>query len=590
MPDTVLPYLALYSHRLHVPELYGVCAGENDALIPLLANAPLDQAGHLLPTLEGSWATVSPVRQVYWLWQLLQLWQPLLQQGVAASLLIPDNIRVEGWRVRLRELVASAPAQVGADEAASPSVLGSENADATTPALRDLAAIWLPWISRSSAAIQAPLQDLCQSMQADETAGTIAALSDRLNHLLLQQAAQLPLRLEIAGATTTGPQRSHNEDSCYPSQAQPSAAEDSLLPHVGIICDGIGGHEGGEVASQLALRSLQMQLRALFAEFAEQADLLTPAIVEQQLIEVVRVVNNLIASQNDAQKRELRQRMGTTLVMAIQLPQRIGIVAGTQSANTHELYLVHVGDSRAYWLTPNYCHLLTVDDDVAAREVHAGRSPYAVAIRRADAGALTQAIGTRDADTLAVTVQRFIIEENGVLLLCSDGLSDNDRVEQFWERLTTPIFINQLGLDQAVERWIDLANHQNGHDNTSIVMLHCQISEYPPFFEEPTQETPKTADDSTASTSDTSPEDELAESSKALLYDDYGEEPGGVEEPVTTPNLQTPGKAPARFPVVVAGVIALMFVVGAVGVVAWQQIDPIGFQQTWNRLVHPPED
>uniref|UniRef100_A0ACD5H226 PP2C family protein-serine/threonine phosphatase n=1 Tax=Desertifilum tharense IPPAS B-1220 TaxID=1781255 RepID=A0ACD5H226_9CYAN len=154
-------------------------------------------------------------------------------------------------------------------------------------------------------------------------------------------------------------------------------------------------------------------------------------------VSTVRVVNNQIAAQNDTQGRELRQRMGTTLVMALQLPQRVGLQAG-RVGNSHELYIAHVGDSRAYWMTPNYCQLLTVDDDVSVREVRMGRSLYRECLRRPDAGALTQALGTRDAEFVRPTVRRFILEEDGILLLCSDGLSDRDRIESVLGRLYSP--------------------------------------------------------------------------------------------------------------------------------------------------------
>ena len=75
----------------------------------LLDNTPIDETGKLFPSIDQSWTTVSPTRQVYWLWQLWQLWRPLKEQGVATSLLVPENLRVEGWRVRLRSLIADSP-------------------------------------------------------------------------------------------------------------------------------------------------------------------------------------------------------------------------------------------------------------------------------------------------------------------------------------------------------------------------------------------------------------------------------------------------------------------------------------------------
>jgi protein phosphatase len=591
LSEPLLPYLHLYLHRLHLPGLYGFCGvGEGEPPVLLLDNAPIAANGSLLPLLEAAWATAAPSRQIYWLWQLWQLWAPLKAQRVAASLLNPENLHVEGWRVRLRELIADTvipnPA-AGIETSAPPPDLGGATeigGAATSPPLfqtaplllKDLAAVWQPWVERADRTIAAPLKAIWQRMQISDDSEAIAT---QLNQLLLTQTAQLPLHLEIAGATTTGTQRAHNEDSCFP--ISPIAADD-LLPYVGIICDGIGGHEGGEVASQLALRTLQLQLRALLAEVlnAEPASAesaiaesvqplapLSPTIVKQQLQEIVRIVNNLICEQNDSQGRELRQRMGTTLVMAVQLPQAIATspISIETAADTpvqrpsHELYLVHVGDSRAYWLTPDYCHALTVDDDVVTREVLMGHSPYQEAIRRPDGGALIQALGTRDAEQLDINVQRFLIEEDGLLLLCSDGLSDYDRIEQFWQPMAQGVFAGERSLPEAVQDWIDLANQKNGHDNTSVVLLRCQVgNRFQPLKPAAKSRTilslPPTAPPAEADV-------DLADSSKVLLYDQ--ESPAAARPiarryPTTHPGIR------------LLGIALVLLTLGMAGAAIWQ--------------------
>jgi protein phosphatase len=608
MPNMALSYLYLYSHRLHLPVLYGFCAEtEEDKAIALLDNAPFDATGHLLPTLETVWETTPYVRQIYWLWQILQLWRPLKQQGVATSLLVPENLHVEGWRVRLRELLPDRleSNHSGADRPESDhSESDSESSIATktsegeptaapeaaaletnlsAPSFKDLGALWQTWLTKIQGADlqqgslqRDSLQLICQQMQIAK-ATDFEAIAARLDSLLLEQAAQLPLHLDIAGATTTGPQRTHNEDACFPIA---SPADETLAPHVGIICDGIGGHEGGEVASNLALRSLQIQTRVLLAELAGQSQPLTPAVVKQQLTKAVRVVNNLIASQNDTQKRELRQRMGTTLVMALQLPQQIPLEKSEPPqldvgrGNGHELYLVHVGDSRAYWITLDYLHQLTLDDDVATREVLMGRSPYQEALHRADGGALTQALGTRNADLVEVNVQRFIIEEDGLLLLCSDGLSDCDRVEQFWQPIAQAVLGGKISLREAVQRWIDIANEKNGHDNTSVVLLRCLVSR-----------SPQTdagigagigAGISAGTGAEATPDapqpialpdidSDLADSSRALLYDD---EPS-IAQPTATPASWKPLSLGIRL----LGLVVLAVIAGILGVAIWQQME-----------------
>lgn len=575
LPKMALPYLRLYTHRLHIPILYGFHFQSGQPAVMLLENAPIDPTGRLFPSLDSAWSSVLAVRQVYWLWQMFQLWEPLKQQQVAMSLLKPENLRVEGWRVHLHQLIFDhlegeqsgnfrarilGKAGLEATEIPQTAPLTEESSEPErlSPSLKDLADVWQSWIEMAHLPVRESLRTITQQMQTtEENEQGMRSIAIQLNCLLLEQAAQVPLKVDLVGATTTGPQRTHNEDACFPNLTEPnSSSNEPLFPYVGIICDGIGGHEGGEVASQLALRSLQLPLRTLLGEFEDPAEPVFPTVVEEQLESIVRVANNVIAEQNDAQRRELRQRMGTTLVMALQLPQQVNTPIGLK--NAHELYLAHVGDSRAYWITPHYCHLLTVDDDVTTREVRMGRSLYVEALERPDGGALTQALGTREADVLYPNVQRLIVEENGLLLLCSDGLSDNDRVEQAWQRSTQEIFQGKLSLQQGVQSWIDLANQQNGHDNTSVVLMRFQVGDIPklPLELPPSASQP------------VEPDVELTESSRALLYDEI-EEP--VREPVATQATVAPSafekpRKSSKVWLVAIPLAVVMFIAGIVAV------------------------
>jgi protein phosphatase len=571
LADATLPYLRLYPYRVHLPEVYGVCRqGGGATAILLLSNSPIDAAGQPYPSIGAVWEQVSPLRRLYWLWQLFQLWGPMRSQGVASSLLAPNNLRVEGWRVRLREFYVDPEPHVSTN-GHSPDV--NEDEQPPVPTLSALAGLWLSWVRNESTEVAQNLRDLCQSMQQAEAEEIIwKTTAQQLNLLLLKQAAEIPLYVTLASATTTGPQRTHNEDACYPNPTPLSLIEDVPLPGLGIVCDGIGGHAGGEVASQLALRSLQLQMRALLLEVAEQSEVTPPEIIMQQLAALTRVVNNTIAAQNDEQGRELRQRMGTTLVLALQLPQKI-IVDG-KVGNSHELYLAHVGDSRAYWITPQYCHLLTLDDDVTAREIRTGRSVQYDAQRRSDAGALTQALGTRDGETLYPTVQRFILDEDGVLLLCSDGLSDNDLVERSWEQATRGFFKGKASLNQMVQTWLAFANEQNGHDNTTVVAMHCRVSQDEPALFTPEPELPGAIE----------PGSQLSEASRALLYDE-DTALDEVEDSLDSDLTSEPRSA--NILALAFGLLVLLLLAGGAGLAIWNRVDPAGFNQTWQRLINP---
>lgn len=573
LPTEVIPYLQLYQERLHLPQAYGFVSNlEQDTTdILLLENAPIDKTGNLYPTIVEAWEEATAVRQVYWLWQILQLWTPLAELGFSHSLLVIDNLRVEGWCVRLLELY-----QTPNDEKLS---------------LQNLGECWQFWVASAKASVAKGLQNIVQDMC--ETEIELEAINFQLNNLLLAAAAELPLVLKVAGSTDIGPMMAQNEDACYPNSL--SDLDEPLLRHLSIVCDGIGGHEGGEVASQLAVQSVKLQIRALLTEVTEQTALFPPELLQEQLEASLRVVNNVICARNNEQKRLGKERMATTIVMALQVPQRVQTSTGWQSNNTHELYLANVGDSRAYWITRNYCQLLTVDDDVATREVRLAKSLYRKALFRPDASALTQALGTRKSESLRLKVQRFIVEEDGILLLCSDGLSDNNWVEHSWQDYAIPVLTGQMTVEDAVCNWINLANEKNGRDNTSVVMTYCRVS--PEYLIPVTPALPEEIIEAEIQEEELEELKELealeeleeptsfTESSQALLdldLDlDLSEEP--PLNPEIPPTLITKPKWDKRL-VMLGGVLALLVGGTSLGLFAWWQINPQGFQQMCRQL------
>lgn len=582
IPAIALPYMHLYHHCLHVPELYGFCSwGEGAAAkrVMLLENIPVDASGQLYPSLKDAWPKATAVRQLYWLWQILQLWEDWREEGVASSWLVAEDIRVEGWRVWLRQLALDRAGRAEADSDSSGR--GSTIIPDLLPqlSLQDLGQCWADWFETGTQpAIAEPLQTLFAQMQAEEA--TLAEIKTAFNRLLLEQSAQLPLRLTVAGLTDTGPRRKHNEDTCYPTPqdlaCRDVAPNSKLIPYFSIVCDGIGGHAGGEVASQLALQSLKPQIQTLLQEATQQASPIAPELICKQLEAILRVANNLISERNNQQKREDRQRMGTTLVMALQLPQRIETAAGAEFSNTGELYVANVGDSRAYWITPQYCQQLTVDDDVATRETRLGRAPHRQGTRSSYGAALTQALGTRDSDLLRPVVQRFVIEEDGLLLLCSDGLSDFDRVEQSWQSFAGPILSGKLTVEDATRAWVDLANQENGHDNTSVVLTCCRVSpDYPVLSSSSAQEdTLQLAFESQDEADAEGDPGELSEASKALLYDETN-----TDAPSEVSSSQKRGRW-----MTVLGAGLLLVAAAAGGLFLWQRLNPDSFNQWRDRI------
>ncbi|HLO50350.1 MAG TPA: protein phosphatase 2C domain-containing protein [Kamptonema sp.] len=436
IPPSIAAYLRLFPQRLHVPQVYGILPRTATKLgsdIWLLENCPLSKSGEtLMPELAIAWKNATAMRQLNWLWQIAQLWQPCSSVAVASTLLNPQLLRVEGPILRLSEL----------------------QTDGKAPTLSQLGQLWQQWAGNAHPAIASFLRQLCQQTIAGQIR-TSEQLISQLDKALTLCGRSFNRTIHIATGTHTGPTRSHNEDACYPPPGTAIAVPPGLEASA-IVCDGIGGQDGGEVASLLAVTTLRDRLQQILQH--PPAD---PIILSTKLERSACAANDAISGRNDTERRQLRQRMGTTLVMAL--------------AQAHELYVTHVGDSRAYWITRTGCRQITLDDDVACREVRLGYALYRDALQQVAAGALVQALGITSSATLHPTVQRFPLDEDSIFLLCSDGLSDKDRIEEYWETEILPILDGTTNVAKAKDRLIEIANTKNGHDNVTVALIYCQV-------------------------------------------------------------------------------------------------------------------
>jgi serine/threonine protein phosphatase PrpC len=441
IPEELLPYLRLSPYRLHIPQVFGRLTGgegRHGSDIWLLEDAPIQETdvaelqAQLFPPLRNVWKEASAIRQLNWLWQIANLWQPLSREGVATSLVNLDWLRPEGSILHLLQLQIAEPAT-----------------------LKQLGQCWSQLIPDTSSVIKTFCGQLCNQL----TQGKIRN-AEQLVGLLdqgIKDCGQGQSRhYQIFTSTDSGPVRRHNEDACYPpiGQLWTHSTEDNALA---IVCDGIGGHEGGEVASGLAIKVLREQVERLNFD----RDHWNPTTITLQLEQAACAANDAISQQNDSEHRAERQRMGTTLVMA--------------QTSAHEIYITHVGDSRVYWVTRHGCHQITQDDDLASREVRLGYTFYRFAVQQPTSGSLIQALGMASSTTLHPTTQRFILDEDSVFLLCSDGLSDHDRVEQYWQTEILPILDKQRDVQTVAEHLIEIANRQNGHDNVTLALVYCQV-------------------------------------------------------------------------------------------------------------------
>ena len=442
-------YLRLIPYRLHVPQVYGVLfiadGSSHEREILLLEKPPLlvddtIQKVRLGSELTTAWRDATSMRQLNWLWQIAHLWQPLASEGVTSSLLDSSVLRVEGSLVRLLDLR-----------------FDSE----TSPELPQLGQFWQQLVNDAKPAIVEFVNRVSLALIQGEINSTDQLIGVLDGGLAQLGRSQTPT-IKIITKSDTGPSRQRNEDACSP----PSGTMVSKPPQptaLAIVCDGIGGHEGGNVASNLAIETIQQQVQQLTKVPYDHID---PSVLLNDLEKAVAIANDKISQRNDSENRQGRQRMGTTLVMALPV--------------AHEMYITHVGDSRAYWITRHGCYQVTLDDDVASREVRLGYAIYREALQQSAAGSLVQALGMGPSSSLHPTSTRFMLDEDAVFLLTSDGLSDFDRVEEYWETEILPILVGEVNIANVAARLIEIANTKNGHDNVTIALVHYQVQYWEP--------------------------------------------------------------------------------------------------------------
>lgn len=273
--------------------------------------------------------------------------------------------------------------------------------------------------------------------------------SERPTQLL--SPSQSLLSLESVARTDVGRERTHNEDFFSIDQQYLCTPDLPEGNHRGlyILCDGMGGMAKGDVASALATKTLRSYLNSRWHHHLP---------TEMSLELAVNAANKAIYDLNQQEQRTGFGCMGTTAVVVL-------------VSNSHVRY-VHIGDSRLYRLTRQYgLQQLTTDHNAYQRALRRGYSP---AEAQAYGAQLTQALGPWSGDSLRPQVQTLAVEEDTVLLLCSDGLSDHDLLENHVNSHLMGLLDFRTDLANGVDALMALAKRENGHDNITATAVRLQ--------------------------------------------------------------------------------------------------------------------
>ena len=237
-----------------------------------------------------------------------------------------------------------------------------------------------------------------------------------------RKAADEPNAIAFFGSRTeVGHIREHNEDSLV------------AVPPLFAVADGMGGHEAGEVASEIAINTI-MELAPDHAD----SDALARAVVAANL-NVIKAPAKGIG----------REGMGTTLTAAILEGER--------------LIIAQVGDSRAYLLHEGKLQQLTRDHSLMADMIEAGQLTPEEARHHPQRSVITRALGS-DPNTRP-DMYEINVETGDRLLVCSDGLSsmiEDEQIEAVMRRVPDP--------QRCASQLVNEAIAAGGHDNVTVIV------------------------------------------------------------------------------------------------------------------------
>lgn len=241
------------------------------------------------------------------------------------------------------------------------------------------------------------------------------------------------------GATDIGRKRKTNQDSICLDYEHLFFA----------VADGMGGHNGGDIASQLSVK--------VMPQFFENNSQLEPQLLMKNMIHEV----NQAILQKATEQPELHG-MGTT-VSAIYF----------KGSN---LVIGNVGDSRVYMVNNNNIYQLTRDHSFVQEKLNMGITTREEAARDPQKNVLVRSVGFES--NLMVDVFNYRICKNDIFLICSDGLhgkvSDADILHIIQKHIPQPSTSKLEEVELAVKNLIQQANDNGGQDNISVILAVAQ--------------------------------------------------------------------------------------------------------------------
>jgi protein phosphatase len=254
------------------------------------------------------------------------------------------------------------------------------------------------------------------------------------------------IKYRVTGCQSSGKERSHNEDTLFIFTSLLDGVDPSAAFGIFLVADGMGGHQSGEIASNLAAQGVsQYLIDLIFKRYVYNQQSFSDKVLKDYLEEAVDEAQNLI-------QRNVPGG-GTTLTLVMELGDRF--------------FSAHIGDSRLYIINRHGdMSLLTKDHTLVKRLVDLGEITEQEALQHPERNVLYRALGQMD--PVHADIGQFSIQKGDRLLICSDGLWGVVDEQQISDMASDSHDLDQLACDL-----VDAANEEGGPDNISVVLVEC---------------------------------------------------------------------------------------------------------------------
>ncbi len=240
--------------------------------------------------------------------------------------------------------------------------------------------------------------------------------------------------MKVSAKSDVGVVRQNNQDYCL-------AGEFTDGVTWAVVCDGMGGANGGNIASETAARTISEKLNFGYHEAMNDNS------IKHLIVSAIEAANATVFSRSRSDAALVG--MGTTVVLAI--------------IKNDSLYIAHVGDSRIYVVTKDSINQLTVDHSVVQLMIDRGEITAEEAKDHPQKNVITRALGVDD--EVRIDYSQEVFNEGDVVLLCTDGLTN------FVNNSTILDICNTYDSYSLADALVDKANENGGGDNVTVITV-----------------------------------------------------------------------------------------------------------------------